>query len=201
MKFFAPVVVLAYFLGASAAPAAARHMIYPRFTHTHVTKAYLYVDAAERIMEDIRLGSQGAHGARAINGRSLQSPSTSETLTVRRALARPARLSAHAWRSLPRPKPFFGNVAAPRGNRFVRMPLGARHTISASPATPAPTANQIIIQEIGMGRYDDQDCTLYPYVFTFYYDATTGVLSSEAAILATPVQSSAANLPRSMSAC
>lgn len=52
-----------------------------------------------------------------------------------------------------------------------------------------------------MGRYDDQDCTLYPYAFTFYYDATTGALSSETATLATAAQSSAAGLPRSMSAC
>jgi hypothetical protein len=201
MKFFAPVVVLAYFIGASAAPAAARHMIYPRFTHTHVTKAYLYVDAAERIMEDIRVGSQGAHGARALNGRSLQSLSTSETLTVRRALAQPARLSARTWRSLPRPKPFFGNIAVPRRNGRIRTPQGTRRTLGAPPATPTPTANQIIIQEIGMGRYDDQDCTLYPYVFTLYYDATTGALSSETAALATPAQSSAASLPRSINAC
>jgi hypothetical protein len=169
----------------------------PRFTKTTVNTKWFHEDAERRILEDIRLGNGGSHGARLANGRNLNSLDL-RSATIRSSLGKRAQLSFRAWRTLPKPKPFASQVATST------QALGKRNR-----ATARPTAgNNLLannssstVQEIALGRFDDQDCTLYPYVYTFAYDPVTGALLSESTTLATSSQAKSAGLPEYMTVC
>ncbi len=181
----------------SCLPANARTItITPIFTRTHVTKAWFYDDAARQIMDNVRRGTGGSHGAALAAGRGVYALNLRDQ-RVRAALAMRPKLSQRAWASLPRPKAYFGPIPAPSAHKGVK---GGFRVATLSPqVSSSPT--QVTIQEIALSRFDDQDCVLYPYIFTLNYNSATGGLLSETATLATQSQAAAANLPGKMNVC
>lgn len=182
-----PLAVLAavFIIVAMPRQVEARYAHAPRHPRENITFAFIYVQAAAHLRDEMLQPSRGERSLAQRSLRSLWNSWPPTTFLGPRREALPRRLIYRALRRVPVARPYGFARRLPR----FRRPFGTS------------TASAMQVQMVAMSRFSDTDCWLYPYVFTMQYDSVTGALIQETAALATPAISATSDMPEQMQVC